>query len=56
MKRKMVQLAVFVAIEALTICFPPPAVASDNPTADEVQLGRAVYGRTCVVCHGPQGG
>ncbi len=43
MKRRMVQLAVFVAIEALTICFPPPAVASDNPTADEAQLGRAVY-------------
>ncbi len=55
MKRVVAQIAVFVVMGALAVGFPPPAMAGENPKTDEVQLGRAVYGRTCVVCHGPKG-
>lgn len=50
MKRGVAQIAVFGMIGALALGLSSPASAGD-----ELRLGRSVYGRTCVVCHGPRG-
>lgn len=55
MNRGLAQLAVFGMIGALALGLSSPTSAGDNPAGDDIQLGRAVYGRTCVVCHGPKG-
>ena len=55
MKRGLAQLVVFGMIGALALGLFSLASAGDNPGGDDVQRGRAVYARTCVVCHGPRG-
>jgi mono/diheme cytochrome c family protein len=51
--RRLVQ-AVF-ALGLLCGVFLPLAVQAQTPTNDAVEIGRALYGENCAVCHGADG-
>jgi mono/diheme cytochrome c family protein len=47
--------ALFASIGAASLASAAPAPAPQTATAAELTTGAAVYGRTCVLCHGPDG-
>jgi mono/diheme cytochrome c family protein len=47
--------ALFASVGVASVASAAPAPQSHPATAAELATGAAVYGRTCILCHGPDG-